>query len=259
MYLNLIAIISTIPIISSAFGYFNPNKKRDTNIAYVTYHMYDESTPLTTLACSDGENGLITKYGIYDLNPIFPGVMAADFISWNSQQCGECIQLTNGNNQIYSRVVDGCGKITSQQTHFDLDPVSFNVLFGNTGILDGHGYVEWNIVDSSLCKAFTSTESSRISNVIIGSVTSNLIIKETNSVTHVTHVTPETIQDTIPDNTKTSPCTVGHMKCNSITGGYDTCIYESVSREGIYSTGWITRPCAPGTLCKDTENYIICF
>lgn len=250
MYLNLIAIISIIPVIGSAFGHLNYNKKRDINIAYVTYHMYDKSTPVTTLACSDGENGLITKYGIYDLNPIFPGVMAADFISWNSQQCGECIQLTNGNNQIYSRIVDGCGKITSEQTHFDLDPISFNILFGNAGILDGHGYVVWEKVDSSLCQAFAYTESSRISNVIVGSVTSSLIIKETSVVT----------TDTIPDNTITSPCTVGHMKCNSITGNYyDTCIYESVSREGVYSTGWVTRPCAPGTSCKDSENYIICF
>jgi hypothetical protein len=78
--------------------------------------------------------------------------MAADFATWNSVHCGECIKLTSSSSSVYSRVVDQCGPITGFNTHFDLDPVSFQALFGDAGIDAGHGIVEWTVVSSSECK-----------------------------------------------------------------------------------------------------------
>ena len=78
--------------------------------------------------------------------------MAADFATWNSEHCGECIQLTSATTAIYARVIDQCGSISGYSTHFDLDPTSFDALFGKDGVQAGHGIVQWSIVSSSMCK-----------------------------------------------------------------------------------------------------------
>ena len=121
-------------------------------MAYVTYHMYDASTLLLNLACSDGVNGLITRMELSTLGPIFPGVMAASYINWNSNRCGECIKLSSALTSVFVRVIDHCELVGEQTTHFDLDPVSYQNLLGSEGMSAGHAVVEWSIVDSSKCK-----------------------------------------------------------------------------------------------------------
>jgi hypothetical protein len=52
---------------------------------------------LTTIACSDGANGLITRYGFNTFRdiPNFPHIGGAAAIAgWNSTQCGTCWKLT---------------------------------------------------------------------------------------------------------------------------------------------------------------------
>lgn len=44
-------------------------------IARCTYHLYQPSTPLTNVACSDGDHGII-KWGYKDLSAMFPYVSA---------------------------------------------------------------------------------------------------------------------------------------------------------------------------------------
>lgn len=54
------------------------------------------STPMLSLACSDGPNGLYTK-GYTDLSalPAFPRVAATEtVVGWNSEKCGMCYTLT---------------------------------------------------------------------------------------------------------------------------------------------------------------------
>ncbi|KIY50654.1 Sm1 protein [Fistulina hepatica ATCC 64428] len=63
----------------------------------VTYdEAYDDaSTSLTTVSCSDGTNGLITKgYSTFGSIPDFPYIGGADAIAgWNSANCGTCWTL----------------------------------------------------------------------------------------------------------------------------------------------------------------------
>ncbi|KAF2497813.1 Epl1 protein [Lophium mytilinum] len=57
----------------------------------------DGSRSLNVVSCSDGSNGLETKYGwkIQDDIPNFPNVGGFDGIAgWNSAQCGACYALT---------------------------------------------------------------------------------------------------------------------------------------------------------------------
>ncbi|EIN07920.1 SnodProt1 [Punctularia strigosozonata HHB-11173 SS5] len=59
---------------------------------------YDNgSNPLANVACSDGANGLITRYGFQTFSdiPDFPHIGGASVIpGWNSPNCGTCWQLT---------------------------------------------------------------------------------------------------------------------------------------------------------------------
>ena len=56
---------------------------------------------LTTVACSNGTNGLITRgYKTFGSLPSFPNISAAFAVSgWNSIGCGTCWQLTYANAQ----------------------------------------------------------------------------------------------------------------------------------------------------------------
>ena len=76
----------------------------------VTYdNMYDHySDSLNNVACSDGENGLITKgYTDFGSLPHFPLIGGAPAVgSWNSPACGSCWSLTYNGNTIYVLAID---------------------------------------------------------------------------------------------------------------------------------------------------------
>lgn len=71
---------------------------------------YDKaSTPLTSIACSDGSHGLITKYGWKTLGqiPHFPNIGGSSTIpGWNADTCGQCFQVSYRGNSIYVLAVD---------------------------------------------------------------------------------------------------------------------------------------------------------
>ncbi|EME46067.1 hypothetical protein DOTSEDRAFT_70155 [Dothistroma septosporum NZE10] len=59
---------------------------------------YDQAgRSLTAVSCSDGDNGLITKYG-YQTQGAIPGFPSiggsSDIAGWDSPQCGKCYQVT---------------------------------------------------------------------------------------------------------------------------------------------------------------------
>ena len=124
--------------------------------AYFTYHLYQSNTPLTSVACSDGKMGLITRFHYTDLKQMFPYVSAWDRASWNSPNCGACIKVTNkrdASKSIHMTVIDQCGGgMGGGDTHFELSKEAFTELFGNKGIQDGHGYAEWQSVSGKSCK-----------------------------------------------------------------------------------------------------------
>jgi hypothetical protein len=59
---------------------------------------YDNASgALTSVACSDGANGLITKYGYSTFGqiPSFPRIGGSSTIpSWNAATCGQCFAIT---------------------------------------------------------------------------------------------------------------------------------------------------------------------
>ena len=78
------------------------------SVSYDT--VYDTaSNKLTTVACSDGANRLITRYGYQTFGqiPHFPNIGGSSTIpSWNSNQCGQCYQLTYKGKSINVLAID---------------------------------------------------------------------------------------------------------------------------------------------------------
>jgi hypothetical protein len=76
----------------------------------VTYDQgYDDaSRSLTVVSCSNGENGLITKYGWSTQGqiPRFPYIGGVAGITWNSPTCGTCWQLSYKGRSIYVLGID---------------------------------------------------------------------------------------------------------------------------------------------------------
>ncbi|KAF1927410.1 Cerato-platanin [Didymella exigua CBS 183.55] len=69
----------------------------------------DGSRSLTALSCSDGKNGLITRYGwsTQASVPSFPRIGGYQGVEgWNSAQCGTCYGVTYNGKTIYVLAVD---------------------------------------------------------------------------------------------------------------------------------------------------------
>ena len=64
---------------------------------------------LNTVACSNGPNGLVTKYPTFNDVPTFPFIGGAPGVTWNSPNCGLCWELTNvaTNKRIFIIAIDG--------------------------------------------------------------------------------------------------------------------------------------------------------
>ncbi|KAJ9134607.1 hypothetical protein NKR23_g10038 [Pleurostoma richardsiae] len=69
----------------------------------------DGSRSLTVVSCSDGPNGLITRYGWQTQGaiPRFPYIGGVDAVAgWNSPSCGTCWQLDYNGRSIFVLAVD---------------------------------------------------------------------------------------------------------------------------------------------------------
>jgi len=121
--------------------------------AYCTYHLYTSSDSLTTVACSDGANGIMTKMGYSNISPLFPYVTAYSGATWNSPNCGQCMEVTsNSGNTVYLTVIDQCGGAPGgYDAHFDIAPPAFLALFGSAGVNAGVQDANWKMVASHLC------------------------------------------------------------------------------------------------------------
>jgi len=70
---------------------------------------YDSrDTLLTTVACSDGSNGMITRgFNTFQNLPNFPHIGGADAIAgWNSPNCGTCWELAYTNAQGTTKTIN---------------------------------------------------------------------------------------------------------------------------------------------------------
>ncbi|KAI0204292.1 EC5 protein [Astrocystis sublimbata] len=69
----------------------------------------DASRSMTAVSCSDGANGLITKYGWQTQGAVkkFPNIAGAAAVAgWNSAQCGTCWKLTYKGKSVNVLAVD---------------------------------------------------------------------------------------------------------------------------------------------------------
>ena len=105
--------------------------------SYCTYHLYNSFDQLITVACSDGQNGLMS-WGYNDLSQVFPYVTAWQGATWNSPYCGSCVKMTHKDKFVYLTVIDQCGDFDMVESHFDISKEAFYELFGDEGIQYGH-------------------------------------------------------------------------------------------------------------------------
>jgi hypothetical protein len=82
--------------------------------------VYDNpNTSLSTVACSDGSNGMLTKgYTTFGSLPSFPNIGSAQAVAgWNSPACGSCWQISYGGKLIYFTAIDHAdnGFVTSSK------------------------------------------------------------------------------------------------------------------------------------------------
>jgi hypothetical protein len=68
--------------------------------------MYYQKFPLNNASCSDGANGLVTKFGYNTVEPMYPYVAAYSNISWNSPNCGQCMKVTYKGKSVHFTAID---------------------------------------------------------------------------------------------------------------------------------------------------------
>ena len=117
------SLVALAALISSAFA------------VTVSYDQtYDNrSGSLTTVACSDGPNGLITKgFSTFGSLPHFPNIGGAAAVGgWNSAQCGSCWQLTYNGKSINVLAVD------HTDSGFNIALEAMNTLTNNQAVFLG--------------------------------------------------------------------------------------------------------------------------
>jgi hypothetical protein len=66
---------------------------------------------LNNVACSNGQNGLVSRFPTFGDIPSFPNIGGAFDIVWNSPNCGGCWKVTNKANHksIYITAIDTAG------------------------------------------------------------------------------------------------------------------------------------------------------
>jgi hypothetical protein len=197
---------------------FCKTSRRLSNQAYSTWHPYTASDSLTSVACSDGANGLMTRWGYQTLEPMFPYVAAMAGATWNSPKCGTCVCLTDdaGAGSVCVTVIDACGA-RQEGTHFDIAESAFTELFGSAGIQAGHGFAQWQESDPSKCKGNKGSgdSTSTTNTTSIGSTTGTVI---TSTSTAMPGPTTSTVTTTNP-----SQCTDSELPVEWSGGGVHTC------------------------------------
>lgn len=106
----------------------------------------DASLSLSSVACSDGVNGLETKgYTTLGSLPTFPNVGGVYTVTgWNSAACGTCYNVTYGNKTVAILAVDVSNAVTISET-------AMNTLTSNLAAELGRVDVTATQVDASVC------------------------------------------------------------------------------------------------------------
>ena len=87
--------------VAHALPHLEPNA-RSTTVKATFDTMYDNrNSSLNGVACSNGANGLVTRFPTFGYIPTFPFIGGAPGIVWNSPNCGGCWKLTNAATGIW--------------------------------------------------------------------------------------------------------------------------------------------------------------
>ncbi|KAJ5569453.1 uncharacterized protein N7459_008883 [Penicillium hispanicum] len=112
---------------------------------------YDVSdSSLTTVSCSDGENGLITKgYSTFGSLPSFPLIGGAPTVDgWNSPNCGKCYQLQYTGETVETINVTA---IDAAPGGFNIGLTAMNRLTNNQATQLGRITATYTLVSNSAC------------------------------------------------------------------------------------------------------------
>jgi hypothetical protein len=107
----------------------------------------DGSRSLTTVSCSDGSNGLITKGFNTQANlPSFPRIGGASTIAgWDDANCGTCYTLTYNGTSINVLAIDHTNE------GFNIAQAAMDQLTGGQAVQLGRIDVQWTQVNASVC------------------------------------------------------------------------------------------------------------
>jgi len=84
---------------------------------------------LNNVACSDGPNGLASRYPTFSNIPSFPYIGGAFDIAWNSPNCGSCWAIANTANNITVHIT----AIDTAGHGFNIAKQAFDTLNGGPG------------------------------------------------------------------------------------------------------------------------------
>lgn len=144
-------LISLLALTTSALA--APVEERAGQTISVSYDQkYDVgSSSLTTVACSDGVNGLMSRgYTDFASLPSFPRIGGAPTVAgWNSPNCGNCYQIHYSNphyqNTIFVTAVDAA------PGGFNLGLQAMNQLTNNQAVQLGRVDATYSLADPSKC------------------------------------------------------------------------------------------------------------
>ena len=109
----------------------------------------DKSRSLTAVSCSDGVNGLITKYGWQTQGaiPNYPYIGGYQGVAgWNSPQCGTCYGVTYNGKTIYVLAIDHTA------AGFNIGKIAMDALTNNQASQLGRVDAQYVQVAASQCK-----------------------------------------------------------------------------------------------------------
>jgi len=118
----------------------------------VTYHNYFAGQPLTQVSCSDGQHGLVTRWGYSTIDPMAPYVAATSSSGWNSPNCGTCFEVAGTAGTVYLTAIDQCASGPGGEMHFDIHPAAFRELMGEAGVAAGVGHAAFREVAAASCR-----------------------------------------------------------------------------------------------------------
>ncbi|KAJ7603600.1 Cerato-platanin [Mycena rosella] len=110
------------------------------------------SNSLNIVACSNGPNGLETRYPTFGSLPKFPFIGAVGAVEgWDSVNCGTCWQLTYTNATGGKKTIDVLAVDHAAPGTFNVALEAMNVLTNNQAVQLGRVTVTSVKVDPSVC------------------------------------------------------------------------------------------------------------